>query len=38
MRNVLGLVVGLAKAAALFAAGLALACGRVLAHLIWRYL
>ena len=38
MRNVLALIAGLAKAAVLFAVGLALVCGRVLAHLVWRYL
>ena len=38
MMNAVRLAFGLAKAAAPFAAGLALACARVLAHLVWRYL
>jgi len=32
------LLFGLVKAVVLLAAGLALACARVLAHLMWRYL
>lgn len=38
LRSALGLLFGLVKAATLLAAGLVLACVRVLAHLVWRYL